>query len=177
MLSRDAGSRSAYRRKVPSTTDAPFDHAWLHSVVALAVENVAAGGGPFAAQLIRDGALVGRGVNQVATAHDPTAHAEIVAIRDAARRLQDFRLTGCVLVASCEPCPMCLGAALWARVGRVVYAADRHDAADGGFDDLAFHQLFERPRRGWAVPVEQIAVEDATRPFVTWRARADRVPY
>jgi tRNA(Arg) A34 adenosine deaminase TadA len=153
------------------------DARWLDEAVALATANVAAGGGPFGALVVRDGAVVATGVNQVTTTNDPTAHAEVVAIRAACRALGDFRLTGCVLVTSCEPCPLCLAAALWARVDRVLYAADRHDAARGGFDDLAFYELFATPREQWDMAVARVPVADPSAPFAAWRAKPDRVDY
>ncbi|HEY1573061.1 MAG TPA: nucleoside deaminase [Pseudonocardiaceae bacterium] len=151
--------------------------SWLAHAVRLAEDNVAAGGGPFGAAIVRGDELVASGVNQVAPTLDPTAHAEVVAIRAACRLIGDFRLTGCVLVSSCEPCPLCLSAALWARVGRVVYAADRNDAAAAGFDDRAFYDLFEQPRAGWPLPVVQLSTADRTQPFTAWLARTDRVQY
>lgn len=157
--------------------DQDDDARWLREAVALAVDNVAAGGGPFGALIVRDGAVVATGVNQVTIANDPTAHAEVVAIRAACRELGDFRLSGCVLVTSCEPCPLCLAAALWARVDRVVFAADRHDAARGGFDDLAFYELFSTPRDQWAMAVTSTPVPDPAAPFAAWRAKTDRVDY
>jgi tRNA(Arg) A34 adenosine deaminase TadA len=150
---------------------------WLDAAVDLAVDSVESGGGPFGAVVVRAGEIIATGTNQVTTSLDPTAHAEVVAIRAACRRLHDFRLTGCVLVSSCEPCPLCLAAALWARVDRVVYAADRDDAAAAGFDDRAFYELFERPRDGWPVPVVAASTATATAPFGAWLARADRVEY
>ncbi len=153
------------------------DARWLAAAVDLAVQNVTAGGGPFAAMVIRDGAVVATGVNAVTTTNDPTAHAEVVAIRAACQRIADFRLTGCLLVTSCEPCPLCVAAALWARVQRVIYAADRHDAARGGFDDRAFYDLFATPRTQWPMAVTGIAVPTPDAPFAAWRAKADRVDY
>jgi guanine deaminase len=153
------------------------DARWLAESVELAVSNVAAGGGPFAALIVRDGAVIATGVNGVTTTNDPTAHAEVVAIRTACRQLGDFRLTGCVLVTSCEPCPMCLAAALWARVDRVIYAADRYDAARGGFDDLAFHELFATPRERWPMTVTSTPVAEPAAPFAAWQAKPDRVDY
>ena len=150
---------------------------WLQHAVRLATENVAAGGGPFGALVVRGDELVATGTNRVTRDHDPTAHAEVVAIREACRRLGDFRLDQCALVTSCEPCPLCLAAALWSRVGQVVYAADRFDAADAGFDDLAFYQLFETPRDAWSVPVHHITVDGAGTPFAAWNANPVRVEY
>jgi guanine deaminase len=141
------------------------------------VENVGDGGGPFGALIVRDGVVLATGVNGVTTNNDPTAHAEVVAIRAACQTIGDFRLSGCVLVTSCEPCPLCLAAALWARVERVLYAADRHDAARGGFDDLAFYELFATPREEWPMAVTNVAVSAPAAPFAAWQAKPDRVDY
>jgi len=149
----------------------------LADVVARATRNVADGGGPFAATVVRGDDVVASGVNRVTRDHDPTAHAEVVAIRAAARELGTHVLAGTTLVSSCEPCPLCLSAALWARVDAVHYAADRDDAAHGGFDDRAFYDLFDRPRDAWPVPVRQVRVDDATAPFDAWLAKGDRVEY
>ncbi|HEX5403817.1 MAG TPA: nucleoside deaminase [Pseudonocardiaceae bacterium] len=154
-----------------------LDAGLLAQVVRLATDNVADGGGPFGAMIVRDGSVVATGTNQVTAAPDPTAHAEIVAIRAACRSIGDFRLDGCVLVASCEPCPMCLAAALWSRVDRVIYAADRDDAAAAGFDDRAFYELFEQSRSTWPVAVTQLSTADATAPFSAWLAKPERVSY
>jgi len=153
------------------------DANWLDAVVSLAIQNVADGGGPFAALIVRGDEIVAEGVNRVTRDLDPTAHAEVVAMRNACQAVGDFNLAGCVLVSSCEPCPLCLAAALWARVDAIVYAADRHDAARGGFDDLAFYDLFDTPRDQWALPVEQQAVPSASAPFDAWLAKTDRVDY
>ena len=150
---------------------------WLAEVVAQATGNVADGGGPFAAAVVRGDEVVATGVNRVTRDLDPTAHAEVVAIRAAARALGTHVLAGTTLVSSCEPCPLCLSAALWARVDAVVYAADRDDAAHGGFDDRAFYELFDRPRDTWSLPVRQVDVDGATAPFTAWLAKADRVEY
>jgi tRNA(Arg) A34 adenosine deaminase TadA len=153
------------------------DRQWLDQAVHAAAANVAAGGGPFGALIVKDGVLVASGVNQVTPTLDPTAHAEVVAIRAACRSLGTFTLAGCLLVASCEPCPLCLSAALWARVDRVIFAADRHDAAVAGFDDRDFYDVFASPRERWPLTVEHHAWDGATLPFARWADRADRVPY
>jgi tRNA(Arg) A34 adenosine deaminase TadA len=162
---------------VVGVTATDGDERWLAAVVAHATRNVADGGGPFAAAVVRDGVVVAEGVNRVTRDLDPTAHAEVVAIRAACRAIGDHHLVGSVLVSSCEPCPLCISAALWARVDRVVYAADRDDAARAGFDDRAFYELFETPRASWAVPVAQDRVGGSTEPFDAWLAKADRVEY
>ncbi len=153
------------------------DAEWLSRAVELATANVGSGGGPFGAVVVRDGAELATGQNRVTRDIDPTAHAEVVAIRGAAAALGDFVLAGCTLYTSCEPCPLCVSAALWARLDRVVYAADREDAARGGFDDRAFYDLFDTPREQWSMGVQHVRVDDAARPFDAWLAKADRVRY
>lgn len=150
---------------------------WLDLAVAAAAENVAAGGGPFGALVVRAGELVSTGVNQVTTTLDPTAHAEVVAIRAACRKLGTFKLDGCLLVASCEPCPLCFSAALWARMDRVIFAADRYDAAAAGFDDRAFYEVFTSPPEVWPITVEQVPGEGSTLPFKQWNSRPDKIEY
>ncbi|WP_433393092.1 nucleoside deaminase [Micromonospora sp. KLBMP9576] len=153
------------------------ERQWLDLAVELAVCNIGAGGGPFGAVVVSDGAVVGQGGNRVTAFRDPTAHAEVMAIRAACRTVNDFRLDGAVLLSSCEPCPMCLTAALWARIDRVLYAADRYDAAEAGFDDLRFYELLDRPSAQWDMPVTRLPSEGAGRPFRTWSNRSDRIPY
>lgn len=153
------------------------DQPWLDHAIRLAVDNVAAGGGPFGAVIVRDGVLVAEGQNRVTRDHDPTAHAEVVAIRRACAALGGFSLTGCVLYASCEPCPLCLSAALWARVDRVVFAADRYDAARGGFDDEEFYDLLARDRATWPTPVQRAEHDASFAPFTAWLDDTARTPY
>jgi guanine deaminase len=150
---------------------------FLAQAIALATSNVAAGGGPFGALVVRDGTVVATGVNRVTRDLDPTAHAEVVAIRAACAALASFSLEGCVLYASCEPCPLCVSASLWSRVDRVVYAADRHDAARGGFDDLAFYELFAQERTTWPMPVSAQVSAGSFAPFDAWLGNAARTHY
>jgi len=153
------------------------DQEWLATAVDLAVANVAEGGGPFGAVIVRAGELVATGQNRVTRDLDPTAHAEVLAIRAACQVLGDFSLAGCTLYASCEPCPLCVSSSLWARLDRVVYAADRDDAARGGFDDRAFYELFAQDRATWPTPVEAAHLEVAFAPFDAWLAKSDRTRY
>ncbi|WP_028642726.1 nucleoside deaminase [Nocardioides sp. URHA0020] len=155
------------------TTDEP----WLAHALDLAVANVAAGGGPFGAVVVRDGVLLSTGQNRVTRDNDPTAHAEVLAIRAACAGAGDFSLAGCVLYTSCEPCPLCVAACLWARLDRVVYAADRDDAARGGFDDREFYELFARDRATWPTAVHAGRHADSFAPFQAWLSKADRVDY
>jgi len=153
------------------------DARWLARTVELAVENVANGGGPFGALIVKDGELVAEGQNRVTANLDPTAHAEVVAIRAACQVVGDFSLAGATLYTSCEPCPLCLAAALWARVDRVVFTADRHDAARGGFDDREFYELFGKERTQWHIPIDSVRTDDAPAPFDAWLSRPDRTDY
>jgi guanine deaminase len=153
------------------------DARWLERTVELATLNIANGGGPFGALIVRDGALVAEGYNRVTADLDPTAHAEVVAIRAACKAELSFSLVGATLYTSCEPCPLCLAAALWARVDRVVFAADRHDAARGGFDDLEFYDLFARDRSTWQIPVVSLRIPQSPAPFDAWLAHEARTEY
>lgn len=153
------------------------DSDFLARAIELAVDNVAAGGGPFGAVIVRDGEVVAEGQNRVTRDIDPTAHAEVVAIRAACAAGGDFTLAGHTLYASCEPCPMCMASALWSRVDRVVFAADRMDAARGGFDDRRFYDLFERPRETWDVPVDSLPLANSAAPFDAWLAHEGRTAY
>jgi tRNA(Arg) A34 adenosine deaminase TadA len=153
------------------------DERLLREAIALACESAAGGGGPFGAVVARDGEVLGRGTNRVTADHDPTAHAEIVALRAAARALGSHDLTGCVLYASCEPCPMCRGAAQWARIARIVHAADRGDAAAAGFDDRRFHEELEGPADRRTPPTRRLLAEEGRAPFEAWSANPRRRPY
>jgi tRNA(Arg) A34 adenosine deaminase TadA len=150
----------------------------MREALRLACEGVdSRAGGPFGAVVVRGGEIVGRGWNRVTSTNDPTAHAEIVAIRDAARRLGTFRLDDCELFTSCEPCPMCLGAVYWARLKRLWYAATREDAAQAGFDDAWFYEQMALPIEQRALPMELLLHDEGRAPFQRWQALADRTPY
>jgi guanine deaminase len=153
------------------------DQRWLNRAIELAIENIANGGGPFGAVIVREDQLVAEGQNRVTAMLDPTAHAEVVAIRNACQVEGSFSLAGAVLYTSCEPCPLCLSAALWARVDRVVFAADRHDAARGGFDDREFYELFARDRDTWHIPIDSVRVDASPAPFDAWLAHEARTDY
>ncbi|MGW3207664.1 nucleoside deaminase [Streptomyces sp. NPDC001135] len=155
-----------------------FERVWMGQAITLATNSVANGGGPFGALVAKDGEVVATGNNQVTSTLDPVAHAEVSAMRAACKKLNTFSLEGCVLISSCEPCPMCLSAALWARVDRLVYSADRHDAAVAGFDDRNFYDLLEKkPQSMWPMSVEHLDLPNRTAPFDAWLAKADRIAY
>lgn len=149
----------------------------MQRALALAAENVATGGGPFGAIVVKDGRLVGTGVNRVTAMHDPTAHAEVVAIRDACANLGTFQLDGCDLYTSCEPCPMCLGAIYWARPDRVFYAASRHDAASAGFDDALIYDEIGLEPSARRIPFVHAPVLGTLAPFEAWNRNDERTRY
>ena len=151
--------------------------SFIRQVIDMAVENIRRGGGPFAALVVRDGIVIAAGANQVTRTHDPTAHAEIVAIREACRVLGDFQLAGCEIYSSCEPCPMCLGAIYWARPARLYFAATHDDAAAAGFDDAFIYEQLEVPHSERTIPMIQIVTESATRPFEEWVSHSDKIKY
>ncbi|WP_028047235.1 nucleoside deaminase [Cellulomonas sp. URHE0023] len=153
------------------------DERWLTEAVALATSNVAEGGGPFGAVVVLDGVVIGTGQNRVTRDNDPTAHAEVQAIRAACRAIGGFSLDRATLYTSCEPCPLCLAACLWSRARRVVYAANRDDAARAGFDDSLFYDLFAADRGTWPMPVVGHRVPATSEPMDAWLARPTKVEY
>jgi guanine deaminase len=151
---------------------------FLQRAIALAIENVVSGqGGPFAALIVKDGNIIAEGVNRVTSGNDPTAHAEIEAIREACRVTGNFQLSGCDLYASCEPCPMCFGAIYWACPDRVFYAATAADAAAAGFDDAFIYEELRRPPGARRLPVTQLFDPEALRPFQVWLSSSTKKPY
>ena len=155
-----------------------MEERFMQEAIELAVENVRSGqGGPFAALVVRDGEVIARGTNRVTTANDPTAHAEVVAIRTACLRLGSFQLDGCDVYTTCEPCPMCLGALYWARPARVFYAATHREAAAAGFDDAFIYDELDRPPEARRLPMRRLLPEAADRPFAAWAAAEGRVEY
>lgn len=151
---------------------------YLRHAIRLSREKMHEGqGGPFAAVVVVDGRVVGEGWNRVTSQNDPTAHAEVVAIREACRTLSTFSLEGAVLYTSCEPCPMCLAAAYWAHISSVYYANTTEDAASIGFDDGFIYEELSKPAPERALPCEQLAVEGAFSVFAEWAAMPDKVRY
>jgi len=150
---------------------------FLREAIRVASENVSRGGGPFGAVVVRDGKIVARGANRVTAANDPTAHAEVEAIRAACGVLGSFQLDGCEIYCSSEPCPMCLGAIYWARPRAVYYANGRDAALDAGFDDDHIYEEFLLPPGERRYPVIHVVVEGAREPFALWAAKDDRVEY
>jgi tRNA(Arg) A34 adenosine deaminase TadA len=154
-----------------------MDEQFLSEAIRLAVESVAAGGGPFGAVIVKEGRIIARGTNRVTLSNDPTAHAEIVAIREAGRALADYRLSGCVLYTSCEPCPMCLSACYWSRLSEIIYAGSQSEAASGGFDDAFLYREFSLPTPERSLPIRRLLAERGNEPFEAWKNFAGRVEY
>lgn len=151
--------------------------SFMSQAIDLSIENVANGGGPFAALIVRAGQVVAGGVNRVTAANDPTAHAEIVAIRAACAKLNTFQLDDCDIYTTCEPCPMCLGAIYWARPARVFYANTREDARAIGFDDDFIYQQIATPLHRRSIPMIPLMRSQALRAFQLWQAKPDKNPY
>ena len=150
----------------------------MRTAIRLSLEKMATGrGGPFGAIVARGGHLVAEGWNQVTSTNDPTAHAEITAIRAAARATRSFDLRGHTLYTSCEPCPMCLGAIYWARLDAVYYANTREDAARIGFDDDHIYREFAKTIEGRNIPFVKLDLPEATAAFEAWTAKADKIRY
>ncbi len=154
------------------------DEEFMHEAIALSRAGMERGdGGPFGCVIVKEGKVVGRGNNRVTSTNDPTAHAEVVAIRDACAKLNNFQLDGCTVYTSCEPCPMCLGALYWARPARIVYAATREDAADAGFDDSFIYEELPLPPGERRYAMENVFREEAQTVFEAWKAMTDKVGY
>lgn len=149
----------------------------MRRAIALSEKSVETGGGPFGAVIARGGVVVAEASNSVTIDHDPTAHAEVNAIRIACQRLRTFDLEGCDIYCSCEPCPMCLGAIYWAHIDRIYYANDRKAAAGIGFDDDFIYQEIDRPLAQRLRPIEVLLPEEGRRAFDMWRAKGDKTEY
>lgn len=155
-----------------------MQNSFMARAIQLALENVDSGrGGPFGAVIVKDGMVIAEGANQVTLTNDPTAHAEMLAIRAACQKAGAFQLQGYEIYASCEPCPMCLGAIYWARLSRVYFAAVDADAAKAGFDDSSIYREFSRPRAQRKIPMVQMMREEALAAFHAWQKKADKIAY
>jgi tRNA(Arg) A34 adenosine deaminase TadA len=157
---------------------ATLHNQFMREAINLSRENIRKGkGGPFAVVIVKDGTVIARGTNLVTSTNDPTAHAEIVAIREACRTLGSFQLDGCDIYTSCEPCPMCLGAIYWARPRSIYFANTKDDAAEIGFDDRTMYDEFTRPHSDHRIPMIQVLREEALVAFQEWQEKNDKVPY
>jgi len=151
---------------------------FMARALALSLENVRSGrGGPFGAVIVRGGEIIAEGVNCVTATNDPTAHAEMAAIREACRKLQSFELLDCEIYTSCEPCPMCMGAIYWARPARVYFANSAADAAQAGFDDAFIYKELSMAHAGRKIPLIQLRHDQAPAAFRAWREKSDKIRY
>lgn len=156
----------------------PLDPAFLREAIRLSIEKMEANeGGPFGAIVVRNGEIIGKGWNQVTSTNDPTAHAEVVAIRDACSHLKTYSLAGCEIYSSCEPCPLCLAAIYWSRLDAIYYAATCDDAAAAGFDDRQFYEEIRKPAGDRSIPMQQALRDEALVALQTWMKKEDRIRY
>lgn len=153
------------------------DRRFMQMAIDLSIENVSKGGGPFGAVIVRDGEVVSIGTNRVTANNDPTAHAEICAIREACRRLQVFKLTDCVCYTSCEPCPMCLSALYWAGVRGIYFGNTKADADSIGFGDEFIYREIEKPNQYRSIPMCGMMRDEAMAAFRAWELKDDRIEY
>jgi guanine deaminase len=150
----------------------------MRRAIELSLDNVRSGrGGPFAAVVVRDDKIIGEGTNQVTSSNDPSAHAEMLAVRAACQKLRHFQLTGCEIYTTCEPCPMCMGLIYWARLDTVYYANTAQDAAAIGFDDARIYRELKLATAQRSVPMVQMMREAALAAFRAWQEKPDKVPY
>jgi guanine deaminase len=155
-----------------------MDNPFMARAIQLAVENVrSANGGPFGAVVVKNGGIVAEGANQVTSLNDPTAHAEVLAIRAACAKLKAFELHGCEIYTSCEPCPMCLGAIYWARISRVYFASAAADASKAGFDDSLIYREMAQPHAQRAIPMIQMMREESLAAFLAWEEKPNKIAY
>ena len=153
------------------------DKRFMQQAIDLSIENVANGGGPFGAVIVRDGEVIATGVNRVTANNDPTAHAEVSAIRAACQKEGYFKLEGCTIYTSCEPCPMCLSAIYWAGLSRICFANTKKDAEDINFGDKFIYEEIERPIDKRTIPTEQFMRDEALKAFRDWDEKTDKVEY
>jgi len=155
-----------------------MNNRFMARAIQLSMEGVQSGrGGPFGAVIVKDGAIVAEGTNQVTSTNDPTAHAEVLAIREACAKLGSFELKDCELYTSCEPCPMCIGAIYWARLARVYFANTAEDAARIGFDDSFIYNELKQAHANRRIPMMQLMREEALAGFRAWEAKSDKIKY
>jgi tRNA(Arg) A34 adenosine deaminase TadA len=154
-----------------------MNNKFMRQAIQLAVENIKNGGGPFGAVIVKDGKVIATGVNRVTANNDPTAHAEVSAIRAACEALGTFSLEGCDIYSSCEPCPMCLGAIYWAHLDHLYFGANKHDAAAAGFDDRFIYEELELPSGNRRLKTTSLLEEEAKAPFALWKNHETRIAY
>lgn len=153
------------------------DKDFMEKAISLSQENIKTGGGPFGAIIVNNGKIISEGCNRVTSENDPTSHAEINAIRKAAKSLGTFNLSGCTIYTSCEPCPMCLGAIYWAHLDKVFYGASREDAKEVGFDDDFIYNEIQLQNEKRSIPMENLLQNSAIQTFKSWARQTDKIEY
>ncbi|MCK4664244.1 MAG: nucleoside deaminase [Bacteroidales bacterium] len=153
------------------------DKKFMQEAINLSIENVNNGGGPFGAVIVKNGEIIAKGTNSVTINNDPTAHAEVLAIREASKKLGSFDLSGCIIYSSCEPCPMCLGAIYWARLDKLYFANNKNDAKKIGFDDSFIYNEIALPHSDRKIPTIQILREEAIEAFNIWDNLENKTEY
>lgn len=154
-----------------------FDKSIMEEVVRLSIDSVESGGGPFSAAIIKDGKIIATGVNRVTVNHDPTAHAEVMAIRNACKKLDTYDLSDCEIYSSCEPCPMCLGAIYWARIPELYYCNTQKDAAEINFDDSFIYEELAKSPDERKLNMVKVDNREAIKAFQLWDKKEDKTPY
>lgn len=154
-----------------------MDEKFIREAIQLSIENIDNGGGPFGAVIVRNGEIIARGVNRVTSHNDPTAHAEVNAIREACNKLNTFELSDCEIYSSCEPCPMCLGAIYWARLNKLVFANTKTDAKNIGFDDSFIYDEIAKDIAHRHVPTTTLLRDEALKAFEKWTQKSDKLEY
>ena len=150
---------------------------YMREAIKISAQNVDNGGGPFGAVIVKNGEIIAKGMNRVTSSNDPTAHAEVIAIREASKKLNTFDLSGCEIYSSCEPCPMCLGAIYWARLDKLYYGNTKDDAKNIGFDDSFIYEELELPKSDRNIPFIQVLPEEAIAAFEKWENKDDKMKY
>ena len=154
-----------------------MNNEFMLKAISLSIESVKTGGGPFGSIIVKDNKIISEGFNKVTTTNDPTAHGEIVAIREACKKLNNFNLNECELYSSCEPCPMCLSAIYWARINKIYFANTREDAQKIDFDDSLIYSELQKNVKKRKIPMIQIMRDEALKAFELWNKKTDKVKY
>ena len=154
-----------------------MNNEFMLRAITLSIESIKTGGGPFGSVVVKNGKIISEGFNRVTTTNDPTAHGEIVAIREACKKLNNFNLNGCELYSSCEPCPMCLSAIYWARINKIYFANTREDAQKIDFDDSLIYSELQKNINGRQIPMIQMMRSEALKAFELWNKKIDKVKY
>jgi len=174
----DEAAKALEDNNLEPTPMTPANEKFMSEAIKAAIKGMNADeGGPFGCVIVKDGKIIGRGNNKVTSTNDPTAHAEVMAIRDACKNLNSFQLDGCVIYTSCEPCPMCLGAIYWARPDKVYYGCNQEDAANIGFDDSFIYKEIPLPDEKRSIPFKQYARDIALEAFQKWTEKENKIEY